>query len=160
MEFALSDEQKMLIAQSELHGLPPRAWQDRRLRLARQAQPALANDVLLDVGRAAADDEADIVHVVDLPGGRLAVLDGLALGLVGEARSAKHIDGKARESMCDQRAVELDDEAPDAGVLALGLLGQQPQTVVFGGHHLTLQLQEPLAVFGNVDNARTLERGL
>src|SRR5262249_5497331 len=59
-----------------------------RLRLARQAETALTDDVLLDVGGAAADHEADIVHIVDMPCRGLIGLGILIVGLVGQSRSA------------------------------------------------------------------------
>src|SRR5215510_9484985 len=64
----------------------------RHLWLARQPETALSDDVLLDVGGAAADHEADVVHIVDMPRRSLIGLRGLILGLVGQSCSAQHID--------------------------------------------------------------------
>src|SRR5439155_21443431 len=66
----------LFLREVEFHGSTPRRRRGR-LRLAGKPQAALADDVLLDVGGAAANHEADAVHLVDLPGRGLVGLGGL-----------------------------------------------------------------------------------
>src|SRR5262245_11890058 len=61
--------------------LPPRLRRHVRLGLTRQAEAPLADDVFLNVGGASADDQADIVHVVDLPGRGFIIFAGLPVQL-------------------------------------------------------------------------------
>src|SRR6516162_8000755 len=88
--------------------LAPSRW--RRLRLARQPKTALSDDVLLDVGGAPADHEADVVHVVDMPCRGLIGLRGLILGLVGQSCGSQHIDRERGQPVAEHGTAVFDDQ--------------------------------------------------
>src|SRR5262249_38130410 len=82
--------------------------------LARQSKPALSDDVLLDVGGTAADHEADVVHIVDVPCRSLIGLRGFVPGLIGEPCRPQHIARERGKPVAEHGAVVFDDETPEA----------------------------------------------
>src|SRR5690242_15090211 len=89
-------------------------------RLAGHAEPALRNDVLLDLARAAANDETQVVHVIDMPGRSRIVVAACAVieRIKREAGGAHDIDGQRRQAIAHFGAVKFHHETPKAGVSA------------------------------------------
>src|SRR3990172_9323876 len=130
----------------------------RRLRLPRETEAALGDDVLLDLRRPPADHETDVVHVVDLPRRRLVVLGRLATGLVDEAGNTEHVHGERRQPVPERRAEVLHEELFHAGVLTAGALRQEPQVMPSGRHDLGLQPEQTVAELGHVDDPHAVHR--
>src|SRR5215470_11611763 len=82
----------------------------RGLRLARQPKTALSDDVLLDVGGAPADHEADVVHVIDMPCRGLIGLGSFILGVIGQSCSTQHINRERGQPVTEEGAVVFDDQ--------------------------------------------------
>ena len=103
----------------------------------------LGDDVLLNLRRAAADDEAKIEHVAMLPDP--AVPDVRAV-VVEDADLAQRIDGQRRELVVQLAPLQLDDQAGEPGRLLLLRQGEQAKAVGLHGDDVRLQLHEPVEI--------------
>ncbi len=84
-------------------------------RLARHAQAAFADDVLLNLTGAAADDQAQIKHVPELPA---AVVAQMRIAAISSAAFAHRVDGQRLQFVAQLRALEFDDHGGQLGILA------------------------------------------
>src|SRR5262249_15325697 len=114
----------------------------RELGLARQSEAALGDDVLLDLCRAAADDEAQIQHVAALP-----AAEGAHVRTVTEedAELTERVNRESRHLVVQLATLQLPDQAGDARVLVLHRGRQQTQPIELEREHAPLQLHQPVA---------------
>src|SRR5262249_58987380 len=90
-------------------------------RLLRHAEAALGDDVLLDLRRAAADDEAEREHVVERPDA--AVADALVVP-AERAVGAEDLQRRLGEVVVQLGRDELVDRGRDAGTAAADRVGE------------------------------------
>ncbi len=96
---------RLVGAESEFHIGCPYAL--AALRFARHAEPALGDDVLLNLRGAAADDQAEIEHVLRCQ--RPSLLQ-MRAALIEHAEFAQRIDGQGRELVAQFAALQFDDQ--------------------------------------------------
>src|SRR5204863_27590 len=99
-------------------------------RLARHAEPALGDDVLLDLRGAAADDEAERVHEVGRPHAGVA---HAGVALVERAVRAQDVERRPREVVVQLGRHQLVDRGRDAGGPLAERVGQLPGGVGLDG---------------------------
>src|SRR5262249_20773150 len=125
----------------------------RDLRLAGQPEPALRDDVPLDLRGAATDDQPEREERVGLPEPLLA----LVLRVVVEAAELAHcVDRERRDVEAELAVRELHHEPRDARGLAAQAAREQAHAVVLHRVRARLEPHQPVAVDGARDRGRAI----
>ena len=103
-------QEPLFVGKSEVHRVSP--LRRRGLRLARHAEAALRDDVLLDLRRAAADDQPEREHVLELP----EAVRALVLRAVGTSTPSSPITSSASAAIwwISSQPWSFDDQSRDA----------------------------------------------
>src|SRR5262249_4839562 len=125
------------------------------LRLTRQSESALGDDVLLDLRGAAADDQAQREERVRLPETALA----LVLRVVVEtAELAHHVERECGDVEAELAVLELHDEPRDARRFAAQTTREQPHAVVLHRERARLEAHQAVAVDGARERGNSVRR--